>query len=119
MTTRTAIVSVLIVVVILLGATMLLRLLSFQSQPNAVPIDSLRLTPPEPPMTIMISCERGNRSGWASYGGIDIPEGGIFVRCNPDEPLTYDVSSTDTEVAESRRLPEIAFVLTGSGDYTN
>jgi TonB family protein len=67
-------------------------------------------------MTIMISCERGNRSGWAFCGGIDIPEGAIFVRCNPNEPFTYDLSSTDTEVTESRRRPEIAFVLTGSGE---
>jgi len=115
MTTRAAIVSVLIVAVILLGATMLSRLLSFQSQPNAVPTESLSLTPPEPPMTILISCERGNRSGWASYGGVDIPEGAISVRCKPDELFAYDVSSTDTELAESRRRPEIAFALSGSG----
>ena len=70
----------------------------------------------EPPMSIVIHCENGEKSGFTSYGGTDIPEGAVFVGCRPDEDFTYDVSSTEAEVSDSSRRPEIAFVLTGSGE---
>ena len=118
MTTKsTATVSLFILVVILGGAAMLFRIAWFPgSQPNVLALHSVRLIPPEPPMTILISCERGNQSGWASYGPIDIPEGAIFVHCKPNEDLTYDVSSTEAEVADSSRRPEVAFVINASGE---
>jgi len=114
---RRATTAVLTVVVLLCEAAVLFRSFLFpESIPNSVLIHTLNMPPPDPPMTLMISCERGSRSGWTSYGGVDIPEGAIFVKCKLDEPFTYQVSSTEKEVAETRRRPEVIFLLAASGE---
>lgn len=114
---RRAIIAVLIVVVLVFGAAVLFRSFFFpESLPNSVLIHPLKMHPPDPPTTIMVSCDRGSRSGWTSYGAADIPEGAIFVNCKPDEPFTYQVFSTEKEAAEARRRPEVTFVLAASGE---
>ncbi len=71
---------------------------------------------------MMISCEKGGEFGWTSYpdgrmGRVSdlAPEPAIFARCRPDEDFTYDVHSTQAEIIDGLRRPEIAFVLTGAG----
>jgi len=73
---------------------------------------------------IWISCEKGTQFGLTSYPYEDIdrgnlsdvlPEPALFARCRPDEDFTYDVQSTKSEIAESRRRPEVSFVLTNAG----
>jgi hypothetical protein len=85
---------------------------------------------PEPPegysgaATIWISCEKGTQFGWTSYpvGGVHpgktsdlAPEPAMFAHCRPDEDFTYDVQSTESEITESKRRPEVSFVLTDAG----
>jgi len=86
---------------------------------------------PEAPTTIMIACEEGDISGLTLYPrlsercteshctvieGTDVaPELALFTRCRPDEDFNYDVQSTEGEILQSMRRPEIAFGLTAKG----
>jgi hypothetical protein len=126
MTTKRAFLgSVLILTLILGGATILLLIVWSERSERSVlaPLPAV-LLPPEAPATIMISCERGEEFGATSYpqGGVrpgrvtDLaPEPAIFARCRPNEDFTYDVQSTEAETMDSSRRPEIAFVLTEAG----
>jgi hypothetical protein len=96
----------------------------------APPPPTASLTP-EAPATIMISCEKGGTFGLTIYpryaeycrdtgctpiGRNDLaPEPAMLARCRPDEDLNYDVQSTKAEIMDSTRRPEIAFLLTETG----
>lgn len=98
------------------GVTFALHTVWFpQSELGEITPHPPALMPPEPPMDILVSCERGNQSGETNYRPGDIPQSAIFVRCRPYEDFTYDVSSTEAAVAESNSRAEVAFVLTDSG----
>ena len=97
---------------------------------TAPPLPAGSLTP-DAPTTIMIACEKGDISGLTLYPrlsercteshctvieGTDVaPEPALFTRCRPDEDFNYDVQSTEGEILQSMRRPEIAFVLTAKG----
>lgn len=111
-----------LIVTMIAGAMMLLLLVWLaRAEKNLAPPPVVSL-PPESPATIMISCEKGGEFGWTSYpdgrmGRVSdlAPEPAIFARCRPDEDFTYDVHSTQAEIIDGLRRPEIAFVLTGAG----
>ncbi len=76
--------------------------------------------PIERPFELIIGCDVHKESGWALYGG-DAPIGAFFVGCKPQGNFYNLVlaPSTPEEACESKTQPEVAFLLTASGDVKN
>ena len=75
--------------------------------------------PIERPFEVLISCEVHKQYGWTLYGG-DAPILALFAGCKPRGNFyLVGAPSTPEEACAARNQPEVAFLLTGSGDVTN
>ena len=75
--------------------------------------------PIERPFDVLISCDVHKESGWALYGG-DAPIRALFAGCKPQGNFYLVASpSTPHEACDTRNQPEVAFLLTESGEVKN
>ena len=110
-----------ILVLVLLAALCVSGVAILMFRP-AQPLSQTDLQPRFPiarPFEVLISCEVYKQHGWTWYGG-DAPIRALFAGCKPQGDFyLVGTPSTPEEACAARNQPEVAFLLTGSGDVTN
>jgi hypothetical protein len=111
----------LILVLVLLAALCVLgsAVLMFRPAEHLSKTDLQPRFPIERPFEVLISCEVHKQYGWTWYGG-DAPIRALFAGCKPQGSFyIVGAPSTSEEACAARNQPEVAFLLTESGDVKN